>query len=120
MTMTKILSRKTCYPYGHDHLKIIRPVSEYCSARVSRVGLSTEQATEPYSDNLLSRTRNPSEPYSDKEIPFRRALRRLLSSLDSQLGMHRKLGFSPLGTVPETVLGHLLNYELRSRRPARK
>ena len=26
------------------------------------------QATEPYSDNLLNRTRNPSEPYSDKEI----------------------------------------------------
>ena len=52
----------------------IRTVSEYCLARVSRVGLSTKQATEPYSDNLLNRTWNPSEPYSDKEIAFRRAL----------------------------------------------
>ena len=42
-------------------------VSEYCSARVYRVGLSTKQATELYSDNLLNRTRKPSEPYSDKE-----------------------------------------------------
>ena len=58
----------------------IRTVSEYCSARVSRVGLSTKSATEPYSDNLLNRTRNTSEPYSDKEIPLRRALRRLLVS----------------------------------------
>ena len=45
---------------------------------VSHVGLSTEQATEPYSDNLFNRTRNPSEPYSDKGIPLRRALRQLL------------------------------------------
>ena len=51
-----------------------RTVSEYCSACVSCVGLSIQQATEPYSDNLLDRTRNPSKPYSDKEIPFRRAL----------------------------------------------
>ena len=34
-----------------------------------------KQATEPYSDNLLNRTRSPSEPYLDKEISFRRALR---------------------------------------------
>ena len=33
---------------------------------------------------------------------------RLLSSLGSQLGIHRNLGLSPLGTVPETVLRHLL------------
>ena len=55
-----------------------RTVSEYCSDRVSHVGLSTKQATEPYSDNLLNRTRNPSEPCSDKDIPLRRALRRML------------------------------------------
>ena len=56
-----------------------RTVSEYSSAHVSCVGLkTTKQAREPYSDNLLNRTRNPSEPYSDKESPFRRALRRLL------------------------------------------
>ena len=36
-----------------------------CSARVSCVGLFD---WEPYSD-LLNRTRNPSKPYSDKEIP---------------------------------------------------
>ena len=48
-------------------------VSEHCSACVSRVGLSTKQATEPYSDNLLNGTQNPSEPYSDKEVPLRRA-----------------------------------------------
>ena len=46
----------------------VRTVSEYCSACVSRVGLSTKQATEPYSDNLVKRTQNPSEPYSDKEV----------------------------------------------------
>ena len=50
-----------------------RTVSEYCSARVSCVGLSTKQATEPYSDNLLNRTRKPSEPYSDKEIPLQKS-----------------------------------------------
>ena len=50
-------------------------MSEYCSACVSRVGLSTKQATEPYSDNLVNCTWNPSEPYSDKDIPVRRALR---------------------------------------------
>ena len=43
---------------------------------VSRVGLSTRWATEPYSDNPLNRTRNPSELYSDIETPLRRALRR--------------------------------------------
>ena len=56
------------------HQDVSRKVSEYCSACVSRVGLSTKQATEPYSDNLVNRTRNPSEPYSDKEIPLRKAL----------------------------------------------
>ena len=48
-----------------------RAVSEYCPACVSHVGLSTKLATGPYSDNLLNRTRNPSEPYLDKEIPLR-------------------------------------------------
>ena len=48
------------------------------------------------------------DPYSNKEIPFRRALRRLHCSLGSQLGIHRKLGLSPLGTVHATVLGHSL------------
>ena len=85
-----------------------RMVSQCCSACVSRVGLSTKQATELYSDNLLNRTRNTSEPYSDKEIPLRRALRRLLCWLGSQLGIHRKSGFSLLGTVHETVLRQLL------------
>ena len=55
-----------------------RTVSEYCSARVSRAGLSTKYAMEPYSDNLLNRTQNTSELYSDKEKPLKRALRRLL------------------------------------------
>ena len=30
--------------------------------------------------------------------------------MGSQLGIHRKLGLSPLGTVHETVLGHLLKF----------
>ena len=30
--------------------------------------------------------------------------------MGSQLGIHQNLGLSPLGTVPETVLGHLLIY----------
>ena len=45
-------------------------MSEYCSALVSRVGLSTKQATEPYADILLNRARSPFEPYSDKEFPL--------------------------------------------------
>ena len=49
-------------------------VSEYCS----RVGISTRYAAEPYSDNLLNRTWNPSEPYSDKETLLEKALRGLL------------------------------------------
>ena len=69
-----------------------RTVSEYCSARVSRVGLSTKQATEPYSDNPVNRTRNPSEPYSDKEIALRRALRRFAFLV----------GFSIIGNPPKT------------------
>ena len=28
--------------------------------------------------------------------------------MGSQLGIHRNLGLSPRGTVPETILGHLL------------
>ena len=70
---------------------------------------STKQATEPYSDNLLNRTRNPSEPYSDKEIPFRRASRRFAFLVGFSTGIHRKLGLSPLGTAHETVLGHRQN-----------
>ena len=54
------------------HVLFSQTVSEYCSACVSRVGLSSKQGTEPYSDKLLNHTRNPSEPYSDKEIPLRR------------------------------------------------
>ena len=70
----------------------IRTVSEYCSARVSHVGLSTKQATEPYSDNLLNRTRNPSEPSSDKEIPPRRALRRFAFLFGLLTGNPPKIG----------------------------
>ena len=69
-----------------------KTVSEYCSARVSRVGLSTKQATEPYSDNLLNRTRNPSEPYSDKEIPLKRALRRFAFLVGFSTGNPPKIG----------------------------
>ena len=58
------------FSVGRTQIRFRNLVSEYCSARVSHVVLSTKQATEPYSDNLLNRTRNPSEPYSDKEIPF--------------------------------------------------
>ena len=46
-----------------------RTLSGYCSACVSRVGLSTKQATEPYSDKVVNCTRNPA---------VRRALRQLL------------------------------------------
>ena len=49
-----------------------RAVSEYCSACVSRVGLSTKQATEPHT---TSSTILGTPPYSDEEIPVRRALR---------------------------------------------
>ena len=41
-----------------------------------------------FSGLLLNRTWNPSEPYSDKEIPLRRALMRLLCWLGSQMGIH--------------------------------
>ena len=85
-----------------------RKVSEYCSACVSHVGLSTKQATEPYSDNLLNRTRNPSEPYSDKDIPTRGALRPVPLLVGFSTGNPPKLRLSRLGTVHKTVLGHLL------------
>ena len=48
---------------------------------------------------------NPSEPYSDKEISLRRALRRSAFLVGFSTGTHRKSGLSPLGTVHETVLG---------------
>ena len=54
----------------------------------------------------------PSEPYSDKETPLTRASRRLLCQLGSQLGIHRKLGLSPLGTVLETLVAHDCGYPL--------
>ena len=69
------------------------------------------QATEPHSDNLLNRIRNPSEPYSDKVIPRGRALRRLPCKLGSQVEIHRKSALSQLGTVHKTVLGQLLILE---------
>ena len=49
----------------------IRMVSEYCSACVSCVGLSTKQAAEPYSDNLLNRTRNPLNRTRTKKLPLK-------------------------------------------------
>ena len=44
-----------------------------------------------------------------KKFPFRRALRRLPCwlALNSELGIHWKLGLSPLGTAQETVLRHV-------------
>ena len=69
---------RTCENRTCENWPSHRTVSEYCSVRVSHVGLSTKQATEPYSDNLLNRTRNPCELYLDKEVPLRRALGRLL------------------------------------------
>ena len=69
-----------------------RMVSEYCSVRVSRVGRSTKSPTEPYSDNLLNRTQNPSEAYSDKEIPLRRALRRFAFLVGFSTGNPPKIG----------------------------
>ena len=68
------------------------------------VGLSTKPATQPYSDSLLNRTRSPSKPYLDKEIPLRRALRRLLCWLGSQVEIHRELALSQFGTVPKKLL----------------
>ena len=56
----------------------------------SMLVFSTKKATEPYSDNLLNRARNPSKPYSDKETPLRRASRRLPCELLSQSGNPRK------------------------------
>ena len=58
--------------------------------------------------NLLNRTRNPSEPYSDKEIPIRRALRPVALLVGLSTGNPTKIGTLTLGTVRETVLGHLL------------
>ena len=86
--------------------KYLRIMSEYFSACVFRVGLATKQAAEPYSDNLLNRTWN----VLGKRHSLRRALRRLLCWLGSQLGIH-KMGLWLLGTVHETVLGHLLIFK---------
>ena len=64
-------------------------------ARVSRFGLSTKQATEPHSDNLLNRTRNLSEPYFDKEILLRRTLRRFAFLVGLSTGNPPKIGTFP-------------------------
>ena len=78
-------------------------VSEYCCA-----GLSTKQAMEPYLDQEPPQPyQEPSKRYSDKEIPFRRALRRLPCKLASQVAIQRKSALSQLGNVHETVLRHL-------------
>ena len=47
-----------------------RTVSECCSACAFRVGFSTTQATELYSDNLHNCTQNPSGRYFDKDRCF--------------------------------------------------
>ena len=78
--------------FASTKLGIFRTVSEYCSACVSRVGLSTKQATEPYSDNLLNRTWNPSKPYSDKEDRLRRALRAVALLVGFSTGNPPKIG----------------------------
>ena len=70
-------------------------MSEYCSACVSRVGLSTKQATKPYSDNLPNRTWNPSEPYSDKEIP----LTKFGSKKTNKQKTHKHFSDGPCGTI---------------------
>ena len=74
--------------------KKTRTVSKYCSARVSHVGLSTKQATELYSDNLLNRTRNPSEPavLGQRNSPPRRALRRFAVLVGLSTGNPPKIG----------------------------
>ena len=48
------------------------------------------------------------QPSFTRRNPLRSALKRLLCWWGSQLGIYRKSGFSPLGSVHETVLGHLL------------
>ena len=51
-----------------------------------------------------------------KKLPLKDLRGRLLSSLRSQLGIHPNLGLSPLGTVSETVLGHLLKLHKIARK----
>ena len=96
-----------------------RMVSEYCSARVSVLVLQLSKQQNRTNGALGQ----PAQPFSEplrtvlgKEIPFRRALRRLPCWLGFQLGIHQKLGLS----APETVLGHLLSGDLSSpnRKPA--
>ena len=46
------------------------PWSKYCSVRISRVGLSTKQATEPYSGNILNHTETPPNCTQTKNFPL--------------------------------------------------
>ena len=65
--------RKCC-----KHFCVFRTVSEYCSAEYVFPVLVFQQSKQQNRTRTtpLNRTRNPSEPYSDKETPLRRALRR--------------------------------------------
>ena len=100
-----------CPPLGPPELgwcqSTVRPVFPMLVFQLGRLNRTVLlQPPQPYSE--------PSEPYSDKDSPLRRALRRLLSWLGSQLGIHRNLGLSPLGAVHEAALGHLLTHPKES------
>ena len=79
-------------PFISIVLTPVRTVSEYCSARVSRVVLSTKQATEPYSDNLFNRTRTPSETHSDDEIPLKKSFEAVALLVGFSTGNPPKIG----------------------------
>ena len=96
-------------------LVLDRTVSGYCSACVSHDGLSTKKTTEPYSDNLLNRTRNASEEYLDNEIPLRRALRRLSCWSGSQVKIHQKSALSQLGSYTKPYSDTSLVLEAQQR-----
>ena len=96
--------------YSQERLLSSMTVSEYCLACVfpSFVFQRSKQ------QNRIARTTSstillsPSEPYSHKESPNRSASSQLPCWLGSQVGIHRKLALSQLGTAHKTVLGHLL------------
>ena len=57
---------------------------------------------------ILNRAQNQSEPYSDKEILLRRALKPFPSQMGSEMRAHRILALLQLGTIHETMLGYSL------------
>ena len=90
-----------------------RALSEYCSACVSRVGL--KDVFQLSKQQYLTRTtfstvlRTPPNPYSDKEIPLRRALGAVALLVDFSTGNPSKIGTFTAGNRTQNRTRHFMD-----------